>query len=159
MHLQGKLGKQNYYQKAEEIYGPLTDAIKNNSQNKTKTITETSMTSNKEIENLNTKPLEIMIDRGILAFFLMSPLSKITNTKNTSQFRPVKNSTSNRVFNLLIQSSIPITLHDNFSTFRDSDKVFELKGDLLKMITNKTYNVDLASLQDKKKFVCKRNEF
>ena len=35
-------------------------------------------------------------------------------------------------------------------TFRDTGKEFELKGDLLKMITNKKYNVDPASLQDKK---------
>ena len=34
-------------------------------------------------------------------------------------------------------------------TFRDTAKEFELKGDRLKMITNKNYNVDLASLQDK----------
>ena len=32
----------------------------------------------------------------------------------------------------------------------NTNKVFELKGALLKMITNKNYNVDLASLQDKK---------
>ena len=35
-------------------------------------------------------------------------------------------------------------------TFRDTGKEFELKGDLLKKTTNKNYNVDLASLQDKK---------
>ena len=35
-------------------------------------------------------------------------------------------------------------------TFRDTGKEFELKGDLSKTITNKNYNVDLASLQDKK---------
>ena len=35
-------------------------------------------------------------------------------------------------------------------TFRDTGKIFELEGDLLKMITNKNYNVDLASLADKK---------
>ena len=35
-------------------------------------------------------------------------------------------------------------------TLRDSNKQFELKGDLLKMMTNKNYNVNLASLQDKK---------
>ena len=29
-------------------------------------------------------------------------------------------------------------------------KQFELKGELLKMITNKNYNVDLANLSDKK---------
>ena len=35
-------------------------------------------------------------------------------------------------------------------TFRNTGKVFELKRDLLKLIINKNYNVDLASLQDKK---------
>ena len=35
-------------------------------------------------------------------------------------------------------------------TFRDTDKNFELHGDLLKLITNKNYNVDLANLADKK---------
>ena len=35
-------------------------------------------------------------------------------------------------------------------TFRDTNKAFELKGDLLKMITNKNYNVNLANLPDKK---------
>ena len=35
-------------------------------------------------------------------------------------------------------------------TFRDTGREFELKGDLSKMITNKNYNVDLASLSDKK---------
>ena len=35
-------------------------------------------------------------------------------------------------------------------TFRDTGKEFEIKRDLFKMITNKNYNVDLASLSDKK---------
>ena len=35
-------------------------------------------------------------------------------------------------------------------TFPDTGKEFELKGELLKKITNKNYNVNLASLQDKK---------
>ena len=35
-------------------------------------------------------------------------------------------------------------------TFRDTGKEFELKGDILKMITNNNYNVDHASLADKK---------
>ena len=34
--------------------------------------------------------------------------------------------------------------------FRDIGDEFELKGDLLKMTTNKNYNVDLARLSDKK---------
>ena len=80
----------------------------------------------------------------------MSPLFKITNTENSTQFKLVKGSSSNRVDDLLIHNSIPITLHDNLLTFRDTGKVFELKGDLLKLITNRKYNDDLASLSDKK---------
>ena len=35
-------------------------------------------------------------------------------------------------------------------TIRDTDRNFELNGDLLKMITKKNYSVDLAKLPDKK---------
>ena len=35
-------------------------------------------------------------------------------------------------------------------TFRDSNKEIELKGDFSRKITNNNYNVNLASLQDKK---------
>ena len=91
-----------------------------------------------------------MIDRGTLATSLMSPLSKITNPDNLTQFRLVKDSSSKRVNDLLIKITIPIASHDNLLTFRDSNKEFELKGDLLKLITNKDYKVDLASLADKK---------
>ena len=80
----------------------------------------------------------------------MSPLSKITNPENTSQFKLVKDPSSNRVDDLKIHNSIPITLYGNMLTLRDTKKQFELKGDLLKTITNKNYNVDLASLADKK---------
>ena len=51
---------------------------------------------------------------------------------------------------LLYISVIPITLHNNLLTFRYSGKVFELKEEFLKMITNKNYNVNLASLPDRK---------
>ena len=91
-----------------------------------------------------------MNDRGILATYLMSPLSKITNPEITSQFKLVKDSSSNRVNDLKIHNSIPITLYGNMLPFRDTIKQFELKGDLLEMITNSKYNVDLASLADKK---------
>ena len=91
-----------------------------------------------------------MNDRGILASYLMSPLSKITNPENSTQFRLVKDHNSNRINDLLIKNTIPNPLHDNLLTFRDTNKVFGLKGDLLKMITNKNYNVNLASLADKK---------
>ena len=150
VRLQDKLGKQNFHEDLKKVFEPVTKSLENTSKDITKAITETSKENNLALENLNNKLLEIMNDRGILASYLMSPLSKITNPENTTQFKLVKDANSNRVNDLNINNSIPITLYNNMITFRDTGKEFELKGDLLKMITNKNYNVDLASLSDKK---------
>ena len=150
VRLQDKLGEQNYHEDSKKIFKPMTDAMKSTSENLTKAITESSKENNLALENLNNKLLEIKNDRGILATYLMSLLSKITNPENTTQFKLVKDANSNRVNDLNINNSIPITLYNNMITFRDTNKPFELTGDLLKMITNKNYNLDLASLSDKK---------
>ena len=150
VRLQDKLGEQNFHENIKKVFEPVTKSIENTSQDITKTITETSLKNNEAIENLNDKLLEIMNDRGVLATYLMSPLSRITNPDNTSQFKLVKDLSSNRVNDLKINNSIPITLHNNLLKFRDTNKQFELKGDLLKMITNDKYNVNHASLSDKK---------
>ena len=144
------MGEQNYHQKSEKLFEPVTKSIKDVSENITKSLTENSINNNKAIENLNEKVLEIMNDRGIRASYLMSPLSKITNPENTTQYKLVKDSSSNRVNDLKINKTIPITLYGNILTFRDTGKQFELKGDLLEMITNSKFNVDLARLSDKK---------
>ena len=150
VRLQDKLGKQNFHEEMKKVFEPVTKSIESTSQDITKTISENSLKNNQAVENLNNKLLEIMNDRGILATYLMSPLSKITNPENSSQFNLVKDHNSNRVNDLLIKNTIPITLYNNLLTFRDTGKEFELKGDLLKMITNNNYNVDHASLADKK---------
>ena len=148
--LQDKLGEQNFHEDMKKVFEPVTKSLENTSEKLTNAITDSSIKNNQAIENVNNKLLEIMNDRGILATYLMSPLSKITNPENTTQFKLVKDTNSNRVNDLNINNSIPITLYNNLLTFRDTGKEFELKGDLLKMITNKNYNVDLASLADKK---------
>ena len=150
VRLQDKLGKQNFHENLKKVFEPVSKSLENTSQDITKTITETSINNNQVIEDINNKLLEIMNDRGILESYLMFPLSIITNPENTTQFKLVKDSNSNRVNDLKINNSIPITLYNNILTFRDTGKEFELKGDLLKMITNKNYNVNLASLADKK---------
>ena len=148
--LQDKLGEQNFHEDLKKVFEPVTKSLNNTSENITKAITETSIKNNLAIENINNNLLEIMNDRGILATYLMSPLSRITNPENTSQFKLVKDPSSNRVNDLKINKLIPITLYGNMLTFRDTNKKFELKGDLLEMITNSKFNVDLASLSDKK---------
>ena len=134
----------------KKVFGPVTKSLENTSQDITKTITESSNKIIQAIEKLNNKLLEIMNDRGILANYLMSPLSKVTNPENASPFKLVKDLSSNRNNDLKKHNSMPITLYGNILTFRDTGKEFELTGDLLKLITNKNYIVDLASLSDKK---------
>ena len=148
--LQDKLGKQNFHEDMKKVFEPVTKSLESTSQDITKTITETSLKNNEAIENLKIELLEIMNDKGILATYLMSPLSRITNPENSSQFKLVKDPGSNRVNDLKISKTIPITLYGNMLTFRDTNNQFELKGDLLKMITNSKFNVDHASLADKK---------
>ena len=107
---QDKLGKQNFHEDMKKVFEPITKSLENNIQDITKTETETSIKNNQATENLNNKLLKIMNDRGILATYLMSPLSKITNPENSSQFKLVKDHNSNRVNDLLTKNKIPITL-------------------------------------------------
>ena len=148
--LQDKLGKQNFHEDMKKVFEPVTKSLEKTSENLTKAITESSKENNLALENSHNKLLEIMNDRGILATYLMPPLSKITNPENTTQFKLVKDSNSNRVYDLKINKTVPITLYNNMLTFRDTGKEFKLTGDLLKMITNKNFNVDHVSLADKK---------
>ena len=133
-----------------KIFETVTKSLESTSQDITKTITENSLKNNQAIENLNNNFLEIMNDRGLLASRLLSFLSKITNLDNTSLIKLIKDSNSNRVNDLKINKTKPVTLHDNLLTFLDTNKHFELKGELLKTITNKNYNVYFANLSDKK---------
>ena len=86
VRLQDELGKQNFHEDMKKVFEPVTKSLENTSQDITKTITEPSIENNQAIENLDNKLLEIMNDRGILASYLMSSLSKITNPENISQF-------------------------------------------------------------------------
>ena len=106
------------------------------------------METSKEIDNaiskINNKLLDIMNDRGILKSSLLSPLSEKTYPENTSQDKFVKNSDSIKVNDLLTNKAKPVTLDDTLLTVSDTDKNFELKEELLKTLTNKIYDVDLA---------------
>ena len=49
VRLQDKLGDQNYHEDAKKIFTRMTDALKNTSENITKTLTENSNNNNKAI--------------------------------------------------------------------------------------------------------------
>ena len=50
----------------------------------------------------------------------------------------------------LIHGYIPVSIHSNMITFRDTNKSFKLDGDLLKVVANYKFNADHSSPQDKK---------
>ena len=82
----------------------------------------TSEENNNALASLNDKLSEIMFDNCILASFLLSLLFEIFKTEHTSHFRLIKESQSDRVVDLLINQSKPITLSKNLLTIPDTDK-------------------------------------
>ena len=49
------LGEQNYHEDTKNLFKPMTDTIRNTSENVIKTLAENSVNNNKTIENLNEK--------------------------------------------------------------------------------------------------------
>ena len=87
VRLQNRLGKQNFHEDMEEVFEPLTNTLKKNSENITKNITETSIKNNKAISDLNENILELMNDKGMIAPYLAFSLVNLFKPENKSQFK------------------------------------------------------------------------
>ena len=129
-----KIGQHGFHYDVKELFEPIYNSIKDVSEDVTRTMMESTKENNKALTTLNSKLLEIMNDRGMKRP-IFCHLSIITNPESTSHFKLVKGSNSNRVNDLLIHNIIPVTLYDTLLIFRDTNKQFELQGDILKMIT------------------------
>ena len=53
VRLQDKLSNQNFHEDMKKVFEPVTKSFENTSENLTKAITESSITNNKAIENIN----------------------------------------------------------------------------------------------------------
>ena len=95
-----------------------TETIEDVSEDVINPMSEISKENNGALANLNDKLLNIMKARGVLASYLLSLLSIITNPEHTSQFELVKDINLNRVNEVLINKTIPISLYNNMLTFR-----------------------------------------
>ena len=149
LSLHDKLGKQHFQEDMKKVFEHVFETNKDASEEVTKTLMVTSEESSKAVSDVDEKFLNIMNDRCILAPYLLSSLSKITNPKHTSQFKLV-DLQSNRVNDLLINKTIPVTFYGNSLNFRDTEETFKMEVDLSKMITNEDYSVRLAKPQDRK---------
>ena len=72
VRLQDKLGKQNFHENIKKLFEPVTDTIKNTSENLTKTIADIYIKNKKPTENLNDKVLDLMNDKSMIAPYLAS---------------------------------------------------------------------------------------
>ena len=124
-NLQDELGKK-IHDDMKKVFEPDTERIKDVSQDVRKAITVTLEENDKVLANLNDKRLEKMKERGILASYLLSPLSKTTNPEHTFQYTLPEDPESCRVSDVLINKTFPVTLYDNLLTFRDTNKKSEL---------------------------------
>ena len=95
LRLQDKIGKQIFHENMKEVFEPVTKSFRDVSEEVEKTLMETSIKNNKAKEKSTNKLLKIMIERGIFSSYLMSPLTKITDLENTSQFKLLKDYSSN----------------------------------------------------------------
>ena len=108
LRLQDRLGKQNFHNGLTETFEPVTKSNKDISEDVTKKIAEISIENNIALANLNEKLLEKLKDRGLVASYLLSPLSENINLEQTSHSKLVKDLCSNRVIDLLINKTIPV---------------------------------------------------
>ena len=152
VRLQDKLGEQNYHENAQKLLKPMTDTIKNTSENITRNLTGNSINNNKAIEILNEKILELMNDNCLKSPRLYSSLVNLFKPENKSQFEIKKDLNSTKMNDFLINECIPVTLFSNMLLFRDSNKSFKLDGDLLEAMTNYDFNVSHSNPKDQNLF-------
>ena len=134
----------------KEVFEPLTNTLKNTSEIISNTITETSIKNIKAISDINENVLELMDEKGLRAPYLAFSLVNLFKSENKSQFRLRKDLKSTKMSDFSIHGKIPVRLHSNMITSRDSNKTCKLDGDLLKLITNYKFNADHSTPQDKK---------
>ena len=124
VRLQDRLGKQNFHEDLNEVFENITKSLENTSENIIKTFTETSIKNNKAISDLNEKILELMNDKSMIALYLASSFVNLFKPEIKSQFRLRKDVKSTEMNDFLIHGNIPVSLHSNMITFRDSNRGF-----------------------------------
>ena len=150
VRLQENVGKQNFQEDMKKVFEPVTVSIENTSRDITKTLSETFIRNNQAFSDLKGKVLELKNNKGMIAPDLASFLVNLIKPENGSQFKLLKDHNSFRKNDILMNTSLPVTLHSNILTFREYNKFFKLDGYLLETITNYDFNVDHSNQQDRK---------
>ena len=106
VRLQDELGKQNFHEDMKKPFEPMTDIVKDVSNDITDFITETLIKNYKAISDLNEKVFEVMNIKGITAPFSASSLVNLLKPENNSQFKLIKISNSFRMNDFFMNTNI-----------------------------------------------------
>ena len=91
-----------------------------------------------------------MNDKGLIVPYLASSLVNLFELENKSKFSLKKEPNSTKMNNFSINEGVPVTLFSNMIIFRDSNKSFELNGDLSETMKNYDFNVSLSNPKNPK---------
>ena len=80
--------------------------------------------------------MDFLNDKGLIAPYLACFSVNLLGPENKSQFSLIKDHNLTKMNDFVINTSVPVTLYSNMSTFRNSNKFFKIDGELLKTMTN-----------------------
>ena len=93
----------------KKVIEPVTNTIKNTSEDLAKTMILTAYDKNQAILGSNEKICELLNDKGMIAPCLASFLAYLFKHENKSDFKPLKDPNSIRMKDFLIKTSKPVT--------------------------------------------------
>ena len=123
-----------------KVFEPMTDTIKNTSEDLAKAMMLTAKENDQVISHLNEKIVVLVNDNGPKAPYPSSFVANLFEPANKIQFNLIKDPNSIKMIDFLMKTSIPVNLYSNMLTFRDSNKPLILDGDLLETMTNFDFN-------------------
>ena len=89
--------------------------------------------------NVHVKILELLNKNGIIQWSLITPKEKLLVLTNGSQFRLYHDPDSDK-WNDLVMNGEKVTKYDDKIFFKNSGKIFALRGDVLKLNTDDKFN-------------------
>ena len=86
----------------KKVFELITKSLEKTSQDITKSISEICIKNNRTISDLNENVLELMNDKGMIAPYLASSLVNLFKPENKSQLKLMKDHSSIRINDFLI---------------------------------------------------------
>ena len=135
-----KLGKQGFYCDTKEFFEPITKVVTDTSQK----LLEERKSTTKAIEeldesNVHVKTLQLINQSGEIHSKLIRPIAKLLVPTIKSHFRLYDDPDSDN-WNDYVMNGEKDTKYNHKLVFKKSGKVFTLRGDFLKLITEYKFN-------------------